>query len=261
MRGDAHRLVRLCSRRLYAGFPSPWRGDGYAVAEQTIITDGRNFVIEGRLRSRRIPQPGRLASDLFTGLPARFSRDCPSHGRHRCMRHVVSRQRDVGVEVRWHRPAGRSSGVAGSTVTGVQVVRLFSLLSLVWDAVYARFAEWEVNRLAATAEELTGLPLPRMLTELASSAEGLTEAEARRRLQRYGPNEIVERHRNSILVFLGYFWAPIPWMIEAALSLVARHWADVGIIAALLAMNGLVAFIEEHQVAGGRINSRRSSDV
>jgi H+-transporting ATPase len=52
-------------------------------------------------------------------------------------------------------------------------------------------------------------------------------------------------------VLLGYFWAPIPWMIEVALilSLVVRHWTDAVIIGVLLVMNGAVAFTEEHQAA------------
>ncbi len=100
-------------------------------------------------------------------------------------------------------------------------------------------------------DKLTELPLPQLLAELDSSAAGLTTAEALQRLQHYGPNEIAERHRNPVLEFLGYFWAPIPWMIEVALvlSLAARHWTDAVIIGVLLAMNGLVAYFEEHQAA------------
>ncbi len=100
-------------------------------------------------------------------------------------------------------------------------------------------------------DKLTELSLPQLLTELDSSAAGLTTADAQQRLERYGPNEIVERHRNPVLEFLGYFWAPIPWMIEVALALsvAARHWTDAAIIGVLLAMNGLVAFFEEHQAA------------
>ncbi len=102
-----------------------------------------------------------------------------------------------------------------------------------------------------TNDKPTELPLPQLLTELDSSAAGLTAAEALQRLQHYGANEIAERHRNPVLEFLGYFWAPIPWMIEVALalSLAARHWTDAAIIGVLLAMNGLVAFFEEHQAA------------
>lgn len=102
-----------------------------------------------------------------------------------------------------------------------------------------------------TDDELVSMPLPQALAELDSSAQGLTSAQARSRLQRYGPNEIAEPHHNPILVFLGYFWAPIPWMIEVALalSLAARHWTDAVIIGVLLAMNGVVAYFEEHQAA------------
>ncbi|MCV7093021.1 plasma-membrane proton-efflux P-type ATPase [Mycobacterium interjectum] len=102
-----------------------------------------------------------------------------------------------------------------------------------------------------TEDELASVPLPQALIELNSSAAGLTAAEALQRLQRYGPNEIVERQRNPVLELLGYFWAPIPWMIEVALalSLAARHWTDAVIIGVLLAMNGLVAYFEEHQAA------------
>jgi len=102
-----------------------------------------------------------------------------------------------------------------------------------------------------TNDELASMPLPQLLAELDSSAAGLTAVEALQRLQHYGPNEIVERHSNPVLVFLGYFWGPIPWMVEVALvlSLAARHWTDAVIIGVLLAMNGLVAFFEEHQAA------------
>ena len=103
----------------------------------------------------------------------------------------------------------------------------------------------------ATTNTLSKLPLPELLAELDSSAAGLTAVEALQRLQRYGPNEIAERHRNPVLEFVGYFWAPIPWMIEVALvlSLAVRHWTDAVIIGVLLTINGLVAYFEEHQAA------------
>ena len=105
--------------------------------------------------------------------------------------------------------------------------------------------------MTVTTAQQNELPMAQQLDELDSSATGLTAAEALRRLQHYGPNEIDERHRNPVLEFLGYFWAPIPWMIEVALalSLAARHWTDAVIIGVLLAMNGLVAYFEEHQAA------------
>ena len=85
--------------------------------------------------------------------------------------------------------------------------------------------------------------------KLGSSPEGLSEAEAKKRLTQYGPNEIEEKKANAFLKFLGYFWGPIPWMIEAAviLSAVARHWPDFGIILVLLLANAVVGFWEERQ--------------
>ena len=90
--------------------------------------------------------------------------------------------------------------------------------------------------------------------KLGSSPDGLTQAEAQKRLTQYGPNEIEEKKTNELLKFLSYFWGPIPWMIEAAviLSAVARHWPDFGIILLLLLANAVVGFWEEHQ-AGNAI--------
>ena len=106
--------------------------------------------------------------------------------------------------------------------------------------------------LAAADQVSAEVPLEQLLDELDCTAKGLSTADAANRLQRYGPNEISERRRNPVLIFLGYFWAPIPWMIEVALvlSVLVRHWTDAAIIGVLLLMNGVVAFVEEHQAAG-----------
>jgi magnesium-transporting ATPase (P-type) len=51
------------------------------------------------------------------------------------------------------------------------------------------------------------------------AADGLTDAEARARLDRYGPNEIREESSGLVRGILNRFWGPIPWMLEAALVL------------------------------------------
>ena len=113
---------------------------------------------------------------------------------------------------------------------------------------------------AVATDNLKSLPLREVEKKLESSPDGLTQAEAQKRLTQYGPNEIEEKKSNELLKFLSYFWGPIPWMIEAAviLSAVARHWPDFGIILLLLLANAVVGFWEEHQ-AGNAIAALKAT--
>jgi H+-transporting ATPase len=103
-------------------------------------------------------------------------------------------------------------------------------------------------------DALQSLPMQELQAKLGSSSDGLSQAEATKRLAQYGRNEIEEKKTNKFLKFLGYFWGPIPWMIEVAviLSAAARHWPDFCIILLLLVANAVVGFWEEHQ-AGNAI--------
>jgi magnesium-transporting ATPase (P-type) len=65
-------------------------------------------------------------------------------------------------------------------------------------------------------DALQSLPMQELQAKLGSSSDGLSQAEATKRLAQYGPNEIEEKKTNEFLKFLGYFWGPIPWMIEVA---------------------------------------------
>ncbi len=86
---------------------------------------------------------------------------------------------------------------------------------------------------------------------LSTSPQGLSTDEARSRLARFGPNALEEKKFNPVLKFLGYFWGPIPWMIEIAalLSALVGHWDDLIIILILLVFNGLVGFWQEYKAA------------
>ena len=103
-------------------------------------------------------------------------------------------------------------------------------------------------------DDLKTLPMLELQGKLGSSPDGLSQAEAQKRLTQYGPNEIEEKKTNAFLKFLSYFWGPIPWMIEVAviLSGAVRHWPDFFIILLLLVSNAVVGFWEERQ-AGNAI--------
>jgi H+-transporting ATPase len=94
---------------------------------------------------------------------------------------------------------------------------------------------------AATQDQAGAATLPR----------GLSSTEAAARMQKFGPNTLQEKRVSPLVKFLGYFWGPIPWMIEVAavLSALARNWDDFAIILALLVFNAAVGFWQEHKAA------------
>ena len=98
-------------------------------------------------------------------------------------------------------------------------------------------------------EEAKKADINELLTKLSTTKNGLSSSEAEKRLQQYGTNEIPEKKVNPITKFLGYFWGPIPWMIEAAviMSAIIGHWEDFVIISMLLALNAVVGFWQEHK--------------
>jgi H+-transporting ATPase len=100
-------------------------------------------------------------------------------------------------------------------------------------------------------DDLKTLPLSELERQLGSSPDGLTQAEAQKRLTQYGPNELTDKKTNLFLKFLSYFWGPIPWMIEVAviLSGAVGHWPDFFIILLLLVANAMVGFWEERQAS------------
>jgi len=100
-----------------------------------------------------------------------------------------------------------------------------------------------------SSEESKKTPIPELFKKLDSDEGGISSSEAKERLNLFGFNEIEEKKVSLFRKFLGYFWGPIPWMIEVAavLSLVVRHWADFCIITTLLIFNALVGFWQEYQ--------------
>lgn len=107
--------------------------------------------------------------------------------------------------------------------------------------------------------DLKSVPLAEVEKRLGYSTDGLTAAEAIKRLGEYGPNEIEEKKASPLLKLLTYFWGPIPWMIEAAviLSGVLEHWPDFFIILVLLVANATVGFTEERS-AGKAIDALKA---
>lgn len=85
-----------------------------------------------------------------------------------------------------------------------------------------------------------------------SPAEGLTEAEARRRLGAWGPNTIAARRRvGALAVLLHQFQSPVVYLLggAAALALYFAEWAEAGAIGVVLLLNTAIGYATEIKAA------------
>ena len=80
-----------------------------------------------------------------------------------------------------------------------------------------------------------------------SGQRGLTSAEARQRLKKFGPNAMPDTSVHPWRTAVEKFWAPVPWMLEAAilLELGLGKYIEATIIAGLLAFNAALGLFQE----------------
>jgi H+-transporting ATPase len=76
---------------------------------------------------------------------------------------------------------------------------------------------------------------------------GFTGDEARRRLAKFGPNTMPDTALHPLRMALEKFWAPVPWMLEAAivLELALGKYVEAAIIAGLLVFNAGLGLFQE----------------
>nr|GAT54693.1 predicted protein [Mycena chlorophos] len=83
---------------------------------------------------------------------------------------------------------------------------------------------------------------------------GLTQDEAQRRLELFGPNKLEQEEQNPFLQFLSFMWNPLSWVMEGAALVAialsngehrAPDWQDFVGIVLLLFINSAIGFYEE----------------
>ena len=76
---------------------------------------------------------------------------------------------------------------------------------------------------------------------------GLTSDEARLRLEKFGSNAMPDTSLHPLRMALEKFWAPVPWMLEAAivLQVALGEYTEAAIIAGLLIFNAVLGLFQE----------------
>ena len=79
------------------------------------------------------------------------------------------------------------------------------------------------------------------------SPNGFTSDEARSGLEKFGPNSMPDTSSHPARRAIEKLWAPIPWMLEAAivLEVVLGKYIEAAIITVLLVFNAALGFFQE----------------
>lgn len=82
---------------------------------------------------------------------------------------------------------------------------------------------------------------------MADAAIGLTTAEAALRLARDGSNAIVDVSQHPVWRAVKKLWAPVPWMLEAAIliQIGLGDYVEAGVVALLLLFNAALGYFQE----------------
>ena len=92
---------------------------------------------------------------------------------------------------------------------------------------------------------------------------GLSNTEVEVRRKEHGFNEVAETKGHPVLGFLRKFWGISAWMLELiiVLSAVLRKYSDLVVVSALLVVNAVLSFMQEHRAAGVVAALRRRLQV
>lgn len=86
------------------------------------------------------------------------------------------------------------------------------------------------------------------IKNLNSSKHGLTSLDAKKRLLKYGPNELKQEHKiHPFKIFLEQFNSPLVWILIFALivSIFLKEGIDAIVIAVIIILNAVLGFVQE----------------
>ena len=101
--------------------------------------------------------------------------------------------------------------------------------------------------------DIASASIAETLTALGVNAEaGLMHADVETRRKAHGYNEVIAQKSHPLRKFLGKFWGVSAWMLELimVLSAVLGKFADLAVVGALLVINAVLGFMQEHRAEG-----------
>jgi H+-transporting ATPase len=101
--------------------------------------------------------------------------------------------------------------------------------------------------MSAFNPETVALPSPQARPVKNAMPIGLTSVAASIRLQKDGPNAMPDTSAHPYRNALAKFWAPVPWLLEAAivLQVVLHKYPEAAVVAGLLVFNAVLAYLQE----------------
>jgi plasma-membrane proton-efflux P-type ATPase len=103
------------------------------------------------------------------------------------------------------------------------------------------------------APDIASASIPDTLATLNVNPDtGLTHAVVEHRRMESGYNEVAEKKGHPVLKFLKKFWGISAWMLELIMVLSAAlgKYSDLVVVGALLVINAVLSFMQEHRAAG-----------
>ena len=117
---------------------------------------------------------------------------------------------------------------------------------------------------SAAAPDIAAASIPDTLAALHANPDaGLTSKEVEVRRQQNGYNEVAEKAQRPLLQFLKKFWGVSAWMLELIMvvSAVLGNYSDLAVVGALLFVNAVLGFMQEHRAQGVVAALRRRLQV
>ena len=106
---------------------------------------------------------------------------------------------------------------------------------------------------AAAIPDIAAASIPETLAALRVNPDsGLAGSQIDILRKEHGYNEVEEKRQHPVLQFLGKFWGISAWMLELIMVLSAAlgNYSDLAVVSALLVVNAVLSFTQEHRAAG-----------